>query len=123
MIYKRMTIMTTLTRTCAQGNNKRNEKRKVVVTGDSLRNEINERRLSKDQQVKIPNFPGSTSETILKEIDTLVADKPNFIIIYAGTNDITNCINSLNPVKKILKKVKLTSPNTKSSFRYCYRKR
>lgn len=118
-----MTIMTTLTRTCAQGNNKRNEKRKVVVTGDSLRNEINERRLSKDQQVKIPNFPGSTSETILKEIDTLVADKPNFIIIYAGTNDITNCINSLNPVKKILKKVKLTSPNTKSSFRYCYRKR
>ena len=34
----------------------------------------------KDQQVKIHNFPGGTSEIILKKIDELVADKPYCII-------------------------------------------
>ena len=46
----------------------------------------------------------------------LVADKPDCIIIHAGTNDITNGINSLNSVKKIVKDVKKSSPNTKLVF-------
>ena len=79
-------------------------------------NGIHEGRLSKQQQVKIQNLPGGTSETILDEVDTLVADKPDCIIVHAGTNDITKGINSLNSVKKIVKKVKQTSPNTKVVF-------
>ena len=38
------------------------------------------------------------------------ADKPDCIIIYAGKNDITNGINSLNSVKKIVKNVKKKFP-------------
>ena len=49
-------------------------------------------------------------------VDTLVTDKPDCIIVHAGTNDITKGINSLNSVKKIVKKVKQTSPNTKVVF-------
>ena len=79
-------------------------------------NGIHEGRLSKQQQVKIQNLPGGASETILDEVDTLVADKPDCIIVHAGTNDITKGINSLNSVKKIVKKVKQTSPNTKVVF-------
>ena len=79
-------------------------------------NGIHEGRLSKQQQVKIQNLPGGTSETILDEVDTLVADKPDCIIVHAGTNDITKGIDSLNSVKKIVKKVKQTSPNTKVVF-------
>ena len=79
-------------------------------------NDIHERGLSKQQQVKIQNFPGGTSETILDVVDTLVTDKPDCIIVHAGTNDITKGINSLNSVKKIVKKVKQTSPNTKVVF-------
>ena len=79
-------------------------------------NGIHEGGLSKQQQVKIQNLPGGTSETILDEVDTLVADKPDCIIVHAGTNDITKGINSLNSVKKIVKKVKQTSPNTKVVF-------
>ena len=65
-------------------------------------NGIHEGGLSKQQQVKIQNLPGGTSETILDEVDTLVADKPDCIIVHAGTNDITKGINSLNSVKKIV---------------------
>ena len=79
-------------------------------------NGIHEGGLSKQQQVKIQNLPGGTSETILDEVDTLVADKPDCIIVHAGTNDITKGIDSLNSVKKIVKKVKQTSPNTKVVF-------
>ena len=79
-------------------------------------NGINELGLSKHQNVKIQNFPGGTTETILEEVETLVTEKPDCIIIHAGTNDITNGINSINSVKKIVKKVNQTSPNTKIAF-------
>ena len=100
-------------KTSSQGNGERNDKKKVVVTGDSLLNGINERGLSKPHQVNVQNFPGGTGETILEELDTLVARKPDCIIIHAGTNDLTNGINS---VKKIVKKVKQALANTKIVF-------
>ena len=107
---------TTHDKTRTQGNNGNNSKRKVVVTGDSMLNGINERGLSKHQNVKIQNFPGGTTETILDKVQTLVAEKSDCIIIHVGMNDITNGINFLNLVKKTVKKVKQTSPNTKIAF-------
>ena len=83
-------------KTRTQFNNGNNSKRKVVVTGDSMLNGINERGLSKYQNVKIQNFPGSTTEIILDKVETLVTEKPDCIITHAGTNNITNRINSLN---------------------------
>ena len=77
---------------------------------------IHEGGLLKQQQVKIQNFLGGASETILDEVDTFVAGKPDCIIVHVGTNDITKGINSLNSVKKIVKKVKQTSPDTKVVF-------
>ena len=103
-------------KTRTKGNNENNSKRKVVATRDSMLNGINESGLSKYQNVKIQNFPGGTIETILDKVETLVAEKPDCIIIHAETNDIMNGINSLNSVKKIVKKVKQTSPNTKVAF-------
>ena len=61
------------------------EKWKKIITGDSRPHGIHERGLSKQQQVKIQNFLGSTSETILDEVDTLIADKPDCILVHAGT--------------------------------------
>ena len=58
-----------------------------------------------------------TSVTNLKAIDILVANKPDCFIIYSGTNDITNGINSLNSVNKICeKKVEQTSSYTRTVF-------
>ena len=102
--------------TATTTNNNRNNKPKVVITGDSLLNGINERGLSKDHRVKIQNYSGGTSETILGEIDKLVSNKPDCLIIHTGTNGITKGINCLNYVKKIVKRVKETSGKTKVVF-------
>ena len=67
-------------------------------------NGINERGLSKHQNVKIKNFPGGTTEIIVDKVEISVAEKPDCIFIHAGTNEIMNGINSLNSVKKIVKK-------------------
>ena len=93
-----------------------NKKRKVVVTGDSLLKGISEKGFSRNHQVTVKNFPGGTSEKVLEKIENLVANKPECIIIHARTNDIINGINSLNSVKKIVKNVKKSSPNTKLVF-------
>ena len=79
-------------------------------------NGINEHGLSKHKNVKIQNFSGGIAETIFDKVETLVAEKPDCIIRHDGTNDIMNGINSLNSVKEIVKKVKQTSPNTKTVF-------
>ena len=68
--------------------------------------------LSRNHRVKVNNFPGGTSETILENIDEIVKNKPDCLIIHAGTNDLTNGINLLNQAKKIIKEVKKVSHNT-----------
>ena len=78
----------------------------IVHAGtNDITNGINERRLSKLQKVKVKNFSRGTGKKIVEELDALVADKPDCLIVHAGTNDITNGINSLNCKKKLLKKL------------------
>ena len=57
--------------------------------------------LVSNHKVKTVNFPGRKSE---KQSDDL--------IIYVGTNDLTNNVNLLANVKKILKEVSKESPLT-----------
>ena len=97
---------------------KRNDhqKKKVVITGDSMLNGLHEKGLSMNHKVKVKNYPGGTSETILDNIDDIVKNKPDCLIIHAGTNDLTNGINLLNQAKKIVKQVKKVSQNTKIVF-------
>ena len=57
-------------KTCSQRNNGNNSKRQVVVPGYSMLNGINERGLSKHQNVKIQNFPGGTTEIVLDKVET-----------------------------------------------------
>ena len=65
-------------------------------------------------------FLSATSKKILKEIESLIPDKPGCITIYAGTNDITNNINSLNSVRKIVNHVKKSSSIRNLSFPVYY---
>ena len=70
-------------------NEKSAKKPRVIITGDSLLNSINEKGLSKDNRVEIKNFPGGTTETISEEVEELVKNKPDTLIVHAGTNDLT----------------------------------
>ena len=90
---------------------------RVTITGDSLSSGINEKGLwSKDNRVKTKKIPGGTTETILEEVKELVKNKPDTLIVHAGTNDFTKGKNVLNNVKKIIKSVKRFSPQTKLAF-------
>ena len=79
-------------------------------------NGIHAKGMSKNYRVKVNNFPGGTSATILENIDQLVKSKPDCLIVHAGTNDLANGTNLLNQVKKIVKQVKKVSQNTKIVF-------
>ena len=88
------------------------KKKKAIVIGDSMVNNINERGLSKSNKVLIKNFPGTTSEKILDEMDEIIKEKPDSIIIHARTNDLSNKINLLNSAQKKKK-------NSYKDWRYC----
>ena len=44
------------------------EKVKIVMTGDSILNGVNQKGLSKSHNLKVKNYPGATSEDILDKI-------------------------------------------------------
>ena len=70
-------------------NKKSVKKPRFIITGDSFLNGINEKGLSRDDRVKTKNFPGETTETILEEVEELIKNKPDTLIVHAGTNDLT----------------------------------
>ena len=80
------------------------EKVKTAVIGDSMLNDVNEKGLSKLRKVKVKNYPGATSEDILDKIDDLLKVKPDCLLVYVRTNDLTNNVNLQNSVKKWPKK-------------------
>ena len=79
-------------------------------------NNINSRGLSKSKEVAMLNFPGATSSDVLMKIDDVLNKKPASLIVHVGTNDLTNDINLLSNVKKIVNKTNKTSTNTALIF-------
>ena len=92
------------------------KKKKIILTGDSMSNNISEKGLSKTHKVRVINFLGGTSEKITDQLDDLIKGKPDDLIVHVGTNDIANYVNLLNNVKKVLRKVSKGSPSTQLAF-------
>ena len=94
----------------------RDGRKNVFVVGDSMLNDISERRITTQHSVKVRNFPGATTERKNEEIDDILQSKPSLIIIHTGTNDLATKTNPLNNLRKILKKCNELSPKTKLAF-------
>ena len=106
-----------------QCNEKRSKKREnVIIIGDSMLNNINSRGLSKSKKVTVINHPGATSDVIEEELEATVKEnsKINTLIVHAGTNDLTNNINTLRSVKKYAKRQKRYLRIRRLSFRVLY---
>ena len=71
-------------------SDEKQERVKIVVTGDSVLNGVNEKGLLKSHNVKVKNYPGATSEDILDKIDELLKFKPDCLLVQARTNNLTN---------------------------------
>ena len=67
-------------------------------------------------KVELLNFPGATSTDVVNKVDDILVDKPQSLIVHVDTNDLTNDVNLLNNVKKIVSRIKKKSPNTAISF-------
>ena len=62
-------------------------------------NGISEKGVSVNHKEKIVNFPGATTEKILKKLDDIIKEKPDNLIVHAGTNYIINNVNLPTNVK------------------------
>ena len=78
--------------------------KKLDVEGDLMLNNINERGLSKKHSVKVKNFAGITTETILEILENLLKSNPDVLIVNVSTNDLPKDINLLNSSRKIYQK-------------------
>ena len=104
-------------KTLPNDNIDKDDRKKVIILGDSLLNGINEKGLSKKHNIKIVNKPGATSERLLlEELDNLSKYQTESATIHVGTNDLTNGINMLNIVKKIVKELTTKLSKVKIAF-------
>ena len=62
------------------------QKKRVVITGDSMLNGVHDKGMSKNYRVKVNNFPGGISATILENIDQSIKSKPDCLIVYSVAN-------------------------------------
>ena len=90
--------------------------KKVIIIGDSMLYNVNSRGLSKSKKIEVLIFPKATSTDIVNKKYDILEDKPQSLIFHVGTEDLTNNVNLLNNVKKIVNKTKKKSPNTAISF-------
>ena len=72
--------------------NKKEKSKNIIIMGGSMLNNINSRGLSKSKKVSVSNFPGTTSEDILAEVEDTLKIHPDTLIVHAGTNDLTKNI-------------------------------
>ena len=77
-----------------------------MIVGDSLVKYLRREKLSsKKNNVKVITHPGSTTEEMLDYIKQIARKKPDTLIIHTGTNDLSNGVNTMKKVRKLVKVV------------------
>ena len=61
---------------------------------------------SKNYEVKVAAHPGSTTEDLIDYIKHVVRKKPDFLVIHTGMNDLTNVVNTMKGIRKLIKCVR-----------------
>ena len=59
-------------------------------------------RISKKNHVKIKRNPGATTEVIINYIKPRIRKKPDFLLVHSETNYLTNGINTMNKIQKVV---------------------
>ena len=89
---------------------------KVEIIGDSILNGLVDKGLAKNGNIKTRKYPGCTTDDLKHHVIPTIEKKPSIIIIHAGTNDITNEVETIPNMKSIIDKIKKKSPHTKISI-------
>ena len=89
------------------------KKKKIFIVGDFMIKNITGTGISKDHTVKIRPHLGATSIDMCDYIKPELRHLPDVIILQCGTNDISNEINTLKKLKKLLKETEGYETNKK----------
>ena len=81
------------------------KKKKIFIVCDSMIKNITGTGISRDHTVKIKHHPGTTSIDMCDYINPELRHQPDVIILHCGTNDISNEMNALKKLNKLLKEV------------------
>ena len=89
---------------------KRENTKSICIIGDSMINGVNPDDFKKEFKVKVRPHGGATSEDMLDYVKPTVRKKPDQIILHIGTNDVTNGVDTIINVKKLVNYIKEESP-------------
>ena len=79
----------------------------MTVIGNSMIKYLRRENFSsKNYEVKIAAHPASTTEDLIDYVKTVVRKKTDFLVIHTGTNDLTNGVNTMKEIRKIVKCVR-----------------
>ena len=75
----------------------------MTVTGDSMIKYLRSENLpSKNYKVKTAAHPGLTTKDLIDYVKPVVRKKTYFLVIHTGTNDLTNGVNTIKEIRKIV---------------------
>ena len=81
-------------------------KKDIIIIHDSMIEYMNGWGISRSSSVKIRSHPGATTEDIIDYIRPTAQKNPKMMVIRSGTNDITNKVNTLEKIRKVINAIK-----------------
>ena len=88
-------------------------KKEIFIVGDSMIKNMTGTGISRDHTVKIRPHLGARSIDMRDYVKPELRHQPNVIILHCGINDISNEINTLKKLRKLLREIE----------RYCTHKK
>lgn len=97
----------------SDGENNNGVTNKVEIIGDSLLNGLIDDKLSRNNTIKTRKHSGCTTKDLKHHIMPTIDKKPKIIICHAGSNDLTNDIDTIENYQTIINRIKRKTPYTK----------
>ena len=88
-------------------------KKDIIIIHDSIIEYMNGWGISQSSSVKIRSHPGATTEDIIDYIRPTAQKNPKMMVICSGTSDITNKVNILEKIRKVINAIKENEANGK----------
>ena len=91
-------------------------KKDIVIIGDSMIKYINGLEMSRSSSVIIRSNPGAPTEDLIDYVRPTARKKTKMIVIHSGTNDITNKVNTLQKIRKVIHAIKENDVNNETGI-------
>ena len=78
----------------------------AIIIGSSVVKHLTDPRISKTNHVKIKTNPGTKTEDIIDYIKLSIWQKPGFLLVHSETNYLTNGINTMIIIRKVIATVR-----------------